>query len=184
MIFPHLNYCLLAWGTKCDKITKQQKRVVRTIHLKSRTAHTEPILKGMYQLKLTDLYICRLLKFYYKLYRNGLPDYFESFLPEYGSSRYPLRYDGLHMPQATREFCSLNAKYQLHHLLREISHPTRNTDRPYPSREHDPTIETLILSMSPLAFGKHIKITFIESYSIVCNIPGCINKCALQHNHL
>ena len=50
--------------------------------------HTEPILKGMNQLKLPDMYTCQLLKLYYKLYRNKLPAYFENFLPEHGDSQH------------------------------------------------------------------------------------------------
>ena len=65
----------------------------------------------------------KLLKFYYKLYRNQPPCYFDSFLPTYGTSHYPLRYDGLHLPHANHMFCEVNAKYQLHKLLHAISHP-------------------------------------------------------------
>ena len=118
---------MLAWGTKCDKIYKQQKRAIRTIYKTTWTAHTMPLFKRMNQLTLTDLYNSNLLKLYYKLYRNKLPIYFECFLPSYGNSRYPLRYDGLHMPPANREFCELNAKYQLHSLLRNITHPQYQT---------------------------------------------------------
>ena len=49
------------------------------IFFKSLIAHTEPLLKIMNQLKLSDLYIINLLKLYYKLYRNRLPTYFECF---------------------------------------------------------------------------------------------------------
>ena len=48
------------------------------------------------------------------LYRNQLPEYFKHFLPLYGMSRYPSRYDGIHLTGATREFCEINAKYKLH----------------------------------------------------------------------
>ena len=80
----------------------------------------------MNQLKLVDMYNSKLLKFYYKLYRNQLPCYFDSFLPTYGTSHYPLRYDELHLPHANHKFCEVNAKYQLHKLLRAISHITNS----------------------------------------------------------
>ena len=85
LILPHLNYSLLAWGIQCRNIELLQKKAVRVVTFKSPVAHTEPILKGMNQLKLPDMYTCQLLKLYYKLYCNKLPAYFENFLPEYGT---------------------------------------------------------------------------------------------------
>ena len=76
---PHLNYMLLAWGTKCHKIELLQKRAVRLLYFnlfiifKSPIAHTKPLFKRMKQPILSDLYTCQLLKLYYKLYRNRLP---------------------------------------------------------------------------------------------------------------
>ena len=56
LIFPHLNYCLIAWGSNCEKITIKQKKAIRTINLEFPTAHTEPVYKSMNQHKLIDLY--------------------------------------------------------------------------------------------------------------------------------
>ena len=84
LILPHINYSLLALGTKCQKIELLQKKAVRVVHSKSPFAHTTPLFKKMNNLWVSDLYTCNLLKMYYKLYRNMLPVYFESFIPEYG----------------------------------------------------------------------------------------------------
>ena len=65
---PHLNYMLLAWGTKCHKIELLQKRAVRLLYCKSPIAYTKPLFKRMKQPILSDLYTCQLLKLYYKLY--------------------------------------------------------------------------------------------------------------------
>jgi len=176
LIVSHLSYGLLVWGTKGEKIIKQQKKAIRIVNLsQTPTAHTEPLFKTMNQLKLMDIYKLKLLTFYYKLYRNQLPPYFEQFLPQYGTSRYPLRYDGLHMPPATREFCTVNAKYQLHILLREISHPSNENDNPFPIDA--PSIETLILTLSQREFSNHVKKVYIESYQLNCNLQNCINNC-------
>ena len=67
LILPHMNYSLLAWGANCHSIELLQKKAVRVINFKSPLAHTEPILKGMDQLKLPDMYTCHLIKLYYKL---------------------------------------------------------------------------------------------------------------------
>ena len=82
LILPHMNYSLLVCGANCHSIEFLQKNAVRVINFKSPLAHTEPILKGMDQLKLPDMYTCHLIKLYYKLYRNKLPAYFEKFIPE------------------------------------------------------------------------------------------------------
>ena len=56
LILPHMNYSLLAWGANCHSIELLQKKAVRVKNFKSSLAHTEPILKGMDQLKLPDMY--------------------------------------------------------------------------------------------------------------------------------
>ena len=120
-----------------------------------------------------------LKKFYYKLYRNLLPCYFDSFFPTYGTSYYPLRYDGLHLPHANHKFCEVNAKYQLHKLLRAISHPLYTKERVLPLREEDTAIEVMILntSMSPHQFFMFVKMAFVNSYRVDCNLVNCINNC-------
>ena len=79
-----MTHGLLAWGSKCDLLVTQQKRCLRSSNGKSRIAHTKPFLITMNQLKLVDMYNSKLLKLYYKLYRNQLPCYFNKFFPTYG----------------------------------------------------------------------------------------------------
>ena len=47
-----MNYSLLAWCANCHSIELLQKKAARVINFKSPLAHTEPIFKGIYQLKL------------------------------------------------------------------------------------------------------------------------------------
>ena len=79
LVCPQLTYGLLALGSKCDLLVTQQKRCLKSSNGKSRAAHTEPVLKTINQLKLVDIYNSKLLKFYYKLARNQVPCYFNSF---------------------------------------------------------------------------------------------------------
>ena len=102
----------LAWGANCHSIELLQKKAVRVINFKSPLAHTEPILKGMDQLKLPDMYTCHLIKLYYKLYRNKLPSYFENFIPEYGESQHDLRHNNIRLPAIRCEYEKTNGKYQ------------------------------------------------------------------------
>ena len=69
------------------------------------------------------MYNSKLLKYYYKLYRKQLHCYYNIFFLTYGTSLYPLRYDGLHLSHANNKFREVNGKYQLPKLLRAISHP-------------------------------------------------------------
>ena len=62
LILPHMNYSLLAWGANCHSIELLQKKAVRVINFKSPLAHTEPILKGMDQLKVPDQIILQVIQ--------------------------------------------------------------------------------------------------------------------------
>ena len=98
LILPHMNYSLLDWGAQWLNIELLQKKAVRVVNFKSPVAYTEPLLKGIDQLKLPDMYTCQLLKLYYKLYHNKLPAYFENFLPEYGDSQHNLNNNYIRLP--------------------------------------------------------------------------------------
>ena len=162
LILPHMNYSLLAWGANCHSIELLQKKAVRVINFKSPLAHTEPILKGMDQLKLPDMYTCHLIKLYYKLYRNKLPAYFEKFIPEYGESQHDLRHNNIRLPAIRCEYEKMNAKFQMHRRLREFANPSRPPL--YPTVHID--MDTL--SQSLTRFSKYIKSQLISSYSFHC----------------
>ena len=110
---PHINYSLLAWGTKCQKIELLQMKAVRAVHSKSPIAHTNPLFRKMNNLMVSDLYTCNLVKMYYKLYQNMLPIYFKSFIPEYGDYRHNLRNDQIRLPLIRCEYGEMNLKYHM-----------------------------------------------------------------------
>ena len=87
LIISHLNYSLLAWGTKSHKKILQ-KKTIKVLYSKSPIAHTAPLSIKMKELKLSDLYACNLFKLYYKLFGNRLPPYFNNFLPEFGEQNH------------------------------------------------------------------------------------------------
>lgn len=76
LILPHLQYGILLWGFRSDRIFKLQKRAVRVISLNKYNAHTEPIFKELELLKIEDIFNSCLLKFQYKLKNDTLPSYF------------------------------------------------------------------------------------------------------------
>ena len=75
LLLPHINYCILSWGYKCDRITKIQKRAIRLINLSKYNAHTEPIFKQFKLLKVNHILQMQEFKFYHKFKNNTLPAY-------------------------------------------------------------------------------------------------------------
>ena len=75
LILPHINYCLLSWGSSnaAECIFLQQKKAIRAISSASHNAHTEPLFKIFNILKLNDIFNYRLLTFYYNLRHNKVP---------------------------------------------------------------------------------------------------------------
>ena len=66
LILPHINYCLLSWGSSnaTESIFLQQKKAIRAISSASHNAHTEALFKIFNILKLNDIFNYRLLTFY------------------------------------------------------------------------------------------------------------------------
>lgn len=76
LIMPYLNYGILTWGTQVHLLSKLQKKAIRIISNSKYNAHTEPLLKTLNILKVTDLCKLHELKFCYKLEHGTLPSYF------------------------------------------------------------------------------------------------------------
>ena len=89
----------------------------------------------------------------------------------------PLLIIYLHLPHANHKFCEVNAKYQLHKLLRAISHPLCAKETVSRIREEDTAMEVMILNMSPHQFSMFVKMAFVNSYRVDCNCVNCINNC-------
>ena len=64
LIQSHLNYGIMG-VCNVEGLFKLQKRAVRAISCMKYDAHTVPILKALFILKLPDLFRLNLLKFYY-----------------------------------------------------------------------------------------------------------------------
>ena len=85
LVVPHLNDCILTWGSKIvnsHKIYILQKKALKIITDRDYMAHPEPICKELRLLKVTDMYQLTIWKFYFKLMNNSLPSYFNSMKPK------------------------------------------------------------------------------------------------------
>ena len=97
MILPHINYCLLSWGSTTDVIFQSQKRAIRAISGANYKSHTEPLFKLYIILKVDDIFKYKLLTFYWKGKQAQLPKYLSKVLPELseGANTYVIRYPRL-----------------------------------------------------------------------------------------
>ena len=75
LILPHLNFSILSWGLHTNRVSKLQKRAVRSITLNKYSAHTEPL--GL--LKVNDIFTLQCLKLYFKNKHGRVPIIFASF---------------------------------------------------------------------------------------------------------
>ena len=124
LISPHINYCLLAWGSNCHSVELLQKKAVRVVSFKSPVAHTEPILKKHELTQVTRFVYFPFAEIILQLYRNKLPLYFENFIPQYSAYHQNLRNNHIRLPAIRCQFEKNNFKYQMHFRLRELASPS------------------------------------------------------------
>ena len=79
-VLPHMNYCIMVWGSHCERINKVQKKAVRILTMSRYNSHTDPLFKRLNLLKITDILRLQELKFYYKFMHNLLPSYLHNWL--------------------------------------------------------------------------------------------------------
>ncbi len=75
-----LNFGILAWGYRCDRILKLQRKIVRIMYVSRYNAHTEPLFKSLNLLKVSDILQQNILKCYYK-YKNGKLSHYLANIP-------------------------------------------------------------------------------------------------------
>ena len=47
LVLPHMNYCIMAWGSQCERIYKVQKKAVRILTTSRYNSHTDPLFKRL-----------------------------------------------------------------------------------------------------------------------------------------
>ena len=100
LLISYIQYGLLLWGSKYSNVEKLQKRVIKRVTRSYYVANTEPLFKLYFKLNIIDLYHVKILKFYYNLCCNRLPQYFSAYhnvTQEYNFS-YNLRTWPLRLP--------------------------------------------------------------------------------------
>ena len=168
LILPHINYCLLSWGSKPDKIFQLQKRAVRAISGANSKSHTEPLFKFYNILKVDDIFTYKLLTFYWKAKQAQLPKYLSKFLPELseGANKYAIRHPRLQPPVHKHEYIKGTCRYQLAILLNEISVSDNSLGQLK-------IVTTNVQIMTLFGLKQIVKSCLVQNYSYYCAIPNC-----------
>ena len=160
LILPYFHYGILAWGMFSSRLFKFQKKAVRTVTNSKYNAHTDPLFKSLNLIKIDDIYILNILKFYFKHCHNLLPAFFQGFLFKQRSDLH--NYD-------TRTKSKLNINKtktkQSEYLLRNITAKIVN--------EAPDCIIDKIYTHSLQGFSYYIRRYYINSYNQVCTIDNC-----------
>ena len=118
LIESYINYGLLVWGVKSNRIEVRQKKTIRLDTNSTYFAHTTLLLKSEGLLKVYDIFKLKLLKFFYKLLYNLLPPYFNSY-HDVIDKEPPrvLRQYFIHEPLIKRAYVECTPLYQLIKLI-------------------------------------------------------------------
>ena len=162
IVQSNLNYSLLAWGYDCNRLIILQKKIIRVITSSKYNAHTEPLFKKLNLLKLKDMMKHNTLKFYYKLKKNKVPSYFESYQTTTQREIHgrDTRYNQLIATNVTRTVLQEKC---LRNYLSGVINSTSSS------------ILDKITTHSYQGFANYAKLKFIENYSSACYVQNCYN---------
>ena len=160
LLVCHLNYGILAWGHKLNRIAKLQKRAIRTISCNKFNAHSEPIFKELNLLKVSDIFKLHQLKLYYKPVNRQLPVYFNCITLHNINDlhQYTTRAaNNLFTPRVTHEFAKRCIRYSV------IKTVNNSPD----------LIKNKIHTHSIHAFCCYIKKHYLHNYESICHVINC-----------
>ena len=159
LILPHLTYCIVVWGFECSRLSKTQKRCIRTICCAKYNAHTEPLFKSLNLLKMEDIFNYHVLKFYYKLCNQSLPTYFNTMAvtnAEYHQYETRQR-NHLHVPVSR----TAQAYKRIRHYLPSLIRITPEN------------VIQKVSSHSYAGFSLYVKKVYIDAYQSTCVLQNC-----------
>ena len=160
LILSHINYGILIWGYHSERLNKLQKKAIRIISKLKYNSHTEPHFKQLHLLRINDILNQTILKFYFKLKNNKLPNYFTNFLPitnDLLHTHATRINEKLHMPLVRQEFARKSLRFQLPLLV----NGTPNQ------------ILSKINTHSIQGYSNYIKNFYISKYEDRCKITKC-----------
>ena len=160
LILPNFMYGILAWGAQVHRLFPLQKKVVRILSNNKYNAHTDPILKTMGFLKISDLFKMCVLKFYFQYCLDQLPRYLQQFNFRTRSEvhSYNTRSANMIYQNPTKVKC---AEYSLRNITCKIINET------------SPNIIDKIFTHSLQGFVTYIKQDYLSKYEVICSIENC-----------
>ena len=158
-----LSYCtygIIVWGSNTNRLYQLQKKAVHVITLNKYNAHTEPLFKSLELLKIQDIYVLTVLKFYYKHCHNQLPHHLQGFTYQTCSSvhHYDTRNKNYIYISKTRTRLAENS-------LRYISAKVINST--------SENILSKIQTHSLQGFSFYIKQQYLNNYETTCTQTNC-----------
>ena len=72
----YLQFGIICWGFEWNRIFKLQKHSLRIMTNSKYNAHTEPLLKELKMLKVSDIVDALCMKFWCEFVNKSLPEYF------------------------------------------------------------------------------------------------------------
>lgn len=158
LINSYLNYGILCWGFKLNRLVKLQKKAVRIIANTKYNKHTDPIFKKLNILKVTDIVTRKLYKFFYRYSNNTLPYYFlnNTYL-NHPTHSHHTRNSTYVIPRVIHKYAEYNVRYQLPILL----------------NNNENSIINKVNTHSEFGFSFYVKRHLINSYEDNCTIPNC-----------
>ena len=153
------------------ELSYYKKKAIRLITNSSYTAHTTPLFIELGLLKVQDMFKLKLLKFYYKLSSNLLPQYFESYrdVIERAPAR-ELRQHYIHPPLIRRVYAECSPLFQLIKLINSLK-----------ADKNDTILEKIQLKSHTFhGFSFNVTMVYLNAYDPICRLNTCVASRANQ----
>ena len=159
LINSHLHYGLLCWGYKTKRLEILQKKAIRTISNSRYNAHTQPLFKMLGILTLPDMFNKQLLKFYFRLQNNLLPDYFKTIR--------------IIQQQDTHSINTRHTGYLPHRVHHKFAENCIRFKLPIILNQTHTNILQKVYTHSEVGFKIYVKNCYLNNYQNTCHQINC-----------
>ena len=168
LIVSYINYGLLLWGVHVHKLEPLQKKALRFMTNSGYIAHPTPLLIKHGLLNVCDMYK---LQFYYKLFYDLLPPYFNYYIEVIEQKPVRnLRQHYIHAPLIKRVYAERSPLFQLIKLINCLK-----------SNVNDTILNKIAeKNHSYNGFAFNITRTILDTYDPTCRIELCY-VCFVMH---
>ena len=160
LVLSHFNYGILLWGAKTSQLEKLQKKLIRIINCARYNAHTNPLFKNMFLLKLSDIRLSHELIFCYKFQNGILPAFF------YNSKFKRLSSVHGHNTRGSN-------KFQMPKIKHSFMKDTLRYRIPFTYNSMEDLVISKISTHTLFGFKRYVKKYLINLYSASCEIINC-----------